>query len=282
MLPSSHNPFKSPPLRQPGQSIIQRMRQRMGREMVPAMLVMILIGFVIGLNTGLLAQRFLLPAGGMVSLIVMAVSIAIIVIPGAWVLRRLDASEVLDQQDRLGVMGERVVADALDDLKRDGYYVFHDVPPEREGEGLANFDHVVIGPTGVYVIETKTRNKNEGGGNAIVVQADGRVLVNGMQPDRCPIRQAKALRSAMKGMLERQTTMRDIFVRGVVIFPEWNIDDKAYRKTGGDVWTLHHTAFNKWVRNGKEAQRLTPDQIALLSSRVEDHARRAGASPCRT
>ena len=123
----------------------------------------------------------------------------------------------------------------------------------------------MIGPTGVFVIETKARSKREGAANKIVVGADGRTLVNGFEFDRCPITQARILCEAMKTMLERQTSLRNIFVRGVVMFPEWQIDDRAYRNAGGDIWTLNPPAFRKWLTSGRDPVVLTSNDVALLS-----------------
>ncbi|EKF86565.1 nuclease-related domain-containing protein [Methanobacterium formicicum] len=50
-----------------------------------------------------------------------------------------------------GNKGEIIVADCLDTLPED-YFVFNDV--KLPGKG-GNIDHIVIGPTGIYVIETK-------------------------------------------------------------------------------------------------------------------------------
>ncbi len=50
-----------------------------------------------------------------------------------------------------GNEGEIIVADYLDTLPED-YFIFNDV--KLPGNG-GNIDHVVIGPTGIYVIETK-------------------------------------------------------------------------------------------------------------------------------
>jgi hypothetical protein len=50
-----------------------------------------------------------------------------------------------------GNKGEIIVADYLDTLPED-YFIFNDV--KLPGKG-GNIDHVVIGPTGIYVIETK-------------------------------------------------------------------------------------------------------------------------------
>jgi hypothetical protein len=52
---------------------------------------------------------------------------------------------------RRGVGGERKVADALKGLS-DSYYVLHDVLLDPNS---GNIDHILVGPNGVFVIETK-------------------------------------------------------------------------------------------------------------------------------
>ena len=55
---------------------------------------------------------------------------------------------------KLGYQGERYVAEELNRLMAFGYQAFHDVPFDN-----GNMDHVLVGPTGVFVIETKTPRK---------------------------------------------------------------------------------------------------------------------------
>lgn len=52
-----------------------------------------------------------------------------------------------------GGAAELHVGELLDELRRDGFYVLHDVAKDRDG----NVDHIVCGPSGVYVVETKRR-----------------------------------------------------------------------------------------------------------------------------
>ena len=72
-------------------------------------------------------------------------------------------SRVVDRRARTavnwlrGARSEVAVGNALADLTRDGYTVMHDI--EQDGEG--NVDHLVSGPTGVYMIETKYRRYDE-------------------------------------------------------------------------------------------------------------------------
>jgi nuclease-like protein len=76
---------------------------------------------------------------------------------------------------RVGAHGERRTASLLRRLTRDGYIVFHDLAvPGSE----ANLDHLVIGPTGVFVIDSKqwTGQVHQGG--------DGLVWHNHYRLDR--------------------------------------------------------------------------------------------------
>ena len=53
----------------------------------------------------------------------------------------------------IGAHGERETGRILDRLRAFGYHVIHDV---RVPGSLANIDHVVIGSTGIFLIETKS------------------------------------------------------------------------------------------------------------------------------
>jgi hypothetical protein len=78
---------------------------------------------------------------------------------GLVLLGRSLAAQLDEWRNRyLGYFGERVVAEALEPLKAQGYHVFHDVPA-NDGRAPFNLDHVVVGPTGIFAIETKTRRQ---------------------------------------------------------------------------------------------------------------------------
>jgi nuclease-like protein len=68
----------------------------------------------------------------------------------AWRLRFRPSEQARTWQR--GAAGERQTARLLDRLTRDGYVIFHDlaVPGSH-----ANVDHLVIGPTGLFVIDSK-------------------------------------------------------------------------------------------------------------------------------
>jgi hypothetical protein len=68
----------------------------------------------------------------------------------AWLLRFHPSPATLAW--RHGAQGERRTARLLDPLERRGYQVFHDLAVPGSA---TNVDHVVVGPSGVYVIDSK-------------------------------------------------------------------------------------------------------------------------------
>ena len=52
-----------------------------------------------------------------------------------------------------GALGERATGAVLESLRHEGFVVFHDV--RWPGRQRANIDHVVVGPPGVFVIDSK-------------------------------------------------------------------------------------------------------------------------------
>ncbi|MTV27817.1 NERD domain-containing protein [Nitriliruptoraceae bacterium ZYF776] len=77
-----------------------------------------------------------------------------------FILRAAERLAGIRTEDRAwaeGAKGERRVARALERLERRGWHVVHDLTVGTRG---ANIDHVVVGPPGVFVIDTKyTRAK---------------------------------------------------------------------------------------------------------------------------
>ena len=76
-----------------------------------------------------------------------------------------------------GARGEEKIAGILATLP-DAYHVFNDFTVGRN-----HVDHVVVGPGGVFAIETKFWNGK-------VTVEDGHVLLDGQLPDRSPLNQA--------------------------------------------------------------------------------------------
>lgn len=102
-----------------------------------------------------------------------------------------------------GARGEEHVAYLLS-LLPDSFHVFHDYEV-----GVHHVDHVVVGPTGIYAIETKNWRGR-------VALQDGLLAVDGHLPSRSPTTQAKSEAKAVKAALDK--TGEDLSVVPVLCF----------------------------------------------------------------
>lgn len=109
---------------------------------------------------------------------------------------------------RRGYEGERVIGELLESDLPDKYHVFNDLHfPGRR----ANIDHIVVGPTGVFVLDTKNWR------GVVEWDADGKkILLNGEEQDATHTIMDAAL--DVHNKLETLTN-RHFFVRPVLVFP---------------------------------------------------------------
>ncbi|OIQ85621.1 nuclease-related domain protein [mine drainage metagenome] len=123
----------------------------------------------------------------------------------------------------LGYAGERAVADHLQPLERAGYRVFHDVPVAS-----FNIDHVVVGPTGLFAIETKTRRTPAGSPETRrrTVEFDGQLIHYPGSSDRYGIDQAIRNRDALRALLHERLAA-ELPVSGILALPGWFVVEKG-------------------------------------------------------
>lgn len=157
-------------LRHPGESLreeIAKLDERLETELLLG------IGTPIGIAGMLFASLKWLPPGGAILPVVGLITASYLF---SLIYRIWRTHKVVKRRRclRLGLMGERLVADYLDPLKRRGYHVFHDAPAQGAQKAF-NLDHVVVGPTGVFLVETKTRTK----ANATAQNDDYKVSLEG-------------------------------------------------------------------------------------------------------
>jgi len=118
---------------------------------------------------------------------------------------------------RLGYEGEVAVAQELNQLIRDGFFVYHDFP----ADGF-NIDHIVVGPPGVYAVETKARSKptsDDRASDAKVIY-DGRKLQFPNWSETKPLEQARN-QALWLGHWLSSATGCEIQVQPVITLPGW-------------------------------------------------------------
>lgn len=186
-------------------------------------------------------------------------------IPGIYALAALAASafsavQFMRTKKRVknlkkGRDGERGVAEILDELKRQGASVLHDLPGEE-----GNVDHVVICTRGVFVVETKAWSKPE---NVWQMDFDGeRIHIPDRAPNTAPIVQCKAEVGDIRTLI-KESTSKLFPVRGAVVFLDWFIN-RTPGARGAEVWVLKELAG--WIRTSgvREALRCGVRVIAGL------------------
>ena len=153
------------------------------------------------------------------------------------------------------------MAEYLEWLRQKDFVVFHDVP-----NGDANVDHVVIGPQGVFTIETKTHSKPLRGECKVTV-TKGEVFANGHRIDRNPLIQAKA-QARWLGNFLRESQF-DPYVWPVVVFPGWFVE--AFDSSAEGLWVLEPKALSKFIEN--EPVRHSLDEVKAMASALRSHVR---------
>jgi hypothetical protein len=164
--------------------------------------------------------------------------------------RRIDRLERERSNWRSGAEGERAVAAVLDQLPK-AFVVFHDFNTVR-----GNFDHLVIGPTGIFAIETKNwRGKIE-------ADAGGELLRDGKPASRPYVKQLLA-----RVMAVREQAMvlsgREMFIQGVMVFPKASVG--ASFGTTQCIHCVRDAKLCSYVENEKFAKKLMPDEIELFT-----------------
>lgn len=105
-----------------------------------------------------------------------------------------------------GAKGEEWVAHELAFLSAE-YAVFNGL---RLGGGKQNFDHIIVGPAGVFVVETKNWKGS-------VEFRDGKLYAGGREPSRPPLKQVKAAAVELVQFLD-ETGLGDMPVHSVLCF----------------------------------------------------------------
>lgn len=141
-----------------------------------------------------------------------------------------------------GAKGEENVASELTKLTSE-FVVFNDFMPGKPNlfKPQKNIDHIVVGPSGVFVIETKNWS-------ADISLDKGLILYNGQKPNTPPLQQARERTKLTKEWLEKQLDEEvDLTYHPVVCFASNQIKDANIYVSGVQVCNL--TALRDCIEN---------------------------------
>lgn len=142
----------------------------------------------------------------------------------AWSISRLLRVANQLRNYNLGFHGERAVGEEINQLMRDGCHVFHDLPMEPYG----NIDHVIVAPSGVYAVETKTRRKRKAppGKKDHVVFYDGDSLEYPHCKDSHGLQQARQQADRLRIFLTKAVG-EPVKVIPILTLPGWFITNRV-------------------------------------------------------
>lgn len=155
---------------------------------------------------------------------------------------------VVERYDR-GAQGEEYVGAILEELRADGWLVIHDAELER-----SNVDHIVLGPAGLFTIETKSNP-----GPISVQRLHGRL-----------IRQVQLQK-------ERVEKLVDAPVEPLLVYSRARVDRPGRRRKG--IRVLEAAMVPGFLE--EHPRELSDERLAELSERlvaVFADARRSGAA----
>lgn len=166
---------------------------------------------------------------------------------------------------RLGYEGEIAVGQELNQLMKQGYYVYHDFPA-----GNFNIDHIVVGSSGVYAIETKARSKPTSKDRKAdaKVKYDGKCLRFPDGTDVESLGQAKQRAEWLSKWL-RMAVGEAVRVRPVVALPGWFVE----RVASGGVSVINPKNFRS-IAKPVAGHILSESMITRIVHQLEQKCRR--------
>ena len=256
-------PFTDLPLRPPGESLrlkIQDLNDEFDSHFTVAAMISL------GASAFAIALRPSSPGWGL------TVSFLgfIVVAAWGWTLKQLWPLQKKLWDYRLGFTGERVVGEALNQLLADGFLVFHDVLFEDHAtRAKFNLDHVIVGPPGVYVVETKTRRKPAAlsGNERATVMFDGEMLHFPTGSDSHGVKQASDNAATLSKWLS-SSTGEPTPVQAILTLPGWWIE----RKSKGRVAVLNPKEI-RYSFPTRVAEPLSQERIQRIAHQLTERCR---------
>ncbi len=194
-------------------------------------------------------------------------TIILVIMAGIFVLLLERLIALIQQRDnwRLNFSGQRLVGEELNKLMREGCEVFHDFSLAENW----NLDHIVVAPSGVYAIETKTRRKQDASpsqkAHEVIFDGKGLKFPEDYEADALEPVTKKAL---SLGKFLSETLNMPVNPKSILTLPGWYVMAKA----SGEVTVLNPKLIDLTILKDHSGG-LSPEQINQISRRLEQKCR---------
>lgn len=176
-------------------------------------------------------------------------------LPLAWryVSKKIDTIDKERLNFRKGFMGEAIVGFVLDNLP-DEFRVIHDFSTP-----YGNIDHVVVGPTGIFFIDTKNWR------GIVTSDGKGELLWNGNPTKKPEIKNFSRRIMHIKEKLNVLSSL-DPYIQGVFVFPSAYIEAKW--GTTGHIHCITDEQLYDYIVENKKAKKLSQKEINSISQAI--------------
>lgn len=250
-------------LRGPGETLRRKLT-----ELDEQIIYELLLAFIVPLGVGCALAWIATHVSGTAQIIWLVAAVLGLLLSLVLVIRHLVRGIERWSNTWLGYFGERVVAESLEPLKAGGFRIFHDVPA-GDANNPFNIDHVIVGSSGVFAIETKTRRKGRARAGFAEHQIiyDGHVLAYPWGEDRHGLDQAQRQATWLRTWLE-QLLGEPVPVQPILTFPGWMVIARAR----GDVTVLNPKQIPAAVTSRGEPV-LDDRQLDLIARQLDARCR---------
>ena len=164
--------------------------------------------------------------------------------------RRFSAFERERLNWRKGAVGEWEVEAELQRLS-EKFFVFHNLNTAR-----GNFDHVVVGPTGIFALETKNWI------GLVVAGEGGELTLNGQEIEQPCVKKFVRRIMLIHEQLGALIQSNDFYIRGLMVFPGAHVD-APYGSTQ-HVHCLRLEQLRDYIEHPLYSRKLSQPQIERL------------------
>jgi len=250
------NPLNLEMLRSPGQSLREKI-ENASNNITECLINIITIPLIIYC---VVATQYIITKGT-IDIVVIFFYICIAIITSVYFSLKLYKLLKYRTKCKLGYDCELMAGQELLALMKEGFNIFHDFPA-----GSFNIDHIAVGPTGIFAIETKGRAKNK-----VIEKRNWEVEFNGKQlvfpgwTETKPITQAIDQAKWLKNWIKK-TTGHEYKVEPVLILPGWFI-----KRTGASDLKIYAGKNPTFLAKGPIL--LNAQQIQSISYQIEQKCR---------
>jgi hypothetical protein len=216
-------------------------------------LIVVIAVCVLGMIEGFVLSSYI-PSGALPAwfrLLILIAVLAGMLILSKWGFKKLDALEKKRAAMRRGATGEIQVGNILADFP-DSFCVINDLTTP-----FGNLDHVVVGPTGVFVLDTKNWR------GAVSPDGKDELLLNGQPTDKPYVRQFVG---RMLGIRDRVLVLArglDPFYQALFVFTAARVEAKW--GSTGNVHCVRDDQLHEYIVEKDFGKRLSLDEIQHLA-----------------